>query len=1280
MLFKQVVAMFLAFIFGIQYIVIPELSYAQGANTAPTEQQSSNMENIGYYQQLDYVGTTEDLVNGYPSMFVLPDSQAYPLISIPFIIGEVYEVIPIKNGEKISIKTVKDGGQVGFEVLYNKTFTDLDVKPVKGEKYLVSYVPYQFSDGEVVTYIARAWNVEDLPPVLLNDKGEVISISGDNKDYTRHYFETKFKLDRYVLQNVCPANSKDKTKEDVLSVYEEVTKTDNFNNFVNWYNQNRADNQAQPGWINCYINYVYGLNPEYVAELFTQYAVENKLISPSLVDTGDLVKPELPDTDNNEVSDDLEEESNLDSEDNASVSDEELDESDLLPEEVVQDNAFNTAINFGRDVITAAMDEADEFEDNMFELANNFISNTLDDVSININRNNNRNWEVGSTISNISEDIAGVVNTGITTAGDVINTGITTAGGVANTAITTTPQVLNSVMPLLTASQEQLHQLERRIGEDIDYLIDTSILKIARDALAARFGAVAMGGIRNIPRALIGDVSGNAAGSIRGDDQEGLNIPDNIQMPENINQPSNLEDYDLYAMLQMDKNQNGKITIREMRQAVRENRKNLPIIQRIFNVLSRKDMREARRDRRDYNKNNPIKNNQPTIFMQGVPVNQNNMPSNNTMPGGFGANNLPGTTVGLGSNTMPSGLGGGSVMPVGIAGSTGFSSMTGVSQPGGFSATGMGMGMPPLPPLGTLPEEQREAVEEQLIEQGYEVDFDNPATLDFNRDGVIDEDEIDLAVTLDREGMNVIGRTLNRLTRSSVRQAENAAEEYNGEDEKKNGILGRIFNRDRGGDDSSSPQPQQTQLYYQSMLQQPQIAYPVNLSVTGGGFSSPSFVSTPIINPGSTPGTNLSVTSQSRQVSQEELRAYANNMLELEKLALAIEEGRSGIYARSEQEEMEILRTVENTILIYQRMIEMAVGAFQEDGYYYYQIANTGVRNSNAAGWRSNIINYNLPQIINSLNNNDNIDYNYIRDRIRTIRNNEGLILNSDGTRLLDSGSRIYGNHKWQVTKVPMDNAERQLRQLIRQVNPLLQNALIPGRESVTSSGGDMINLGTGITGVMNNIFSNLRGGVVNPETCPLPLADDMCDVMQDDVQKNPYVHQLLCEKYPDIINTRQNVQLGGSSNWLFFNKYGVNYSSTPIANNNQHDVYLLSKDNGFSVEEYNNGTFQIVFDNHQMKDKQTGRIVVTVNNSQVDGPCWCVVPVQPNCRNINLPTSSSATNGSTSYEPPTGDTGSGWLHVATPPLGWTPNGWVYPPENLSPEEEAYWYWLHDGK
>ena len=1141
MLFRQIVAMFLAFVFGVQYIVIPDLSYAQEANTAPAEQQSSN---IGYYQQLDYVGTTGDFISGYPSMFVLPDSQSYPLISIPFIIGEVYDVIPIKNGEKISIKTIKDGEQIGFELLHNKIFTDLDIKLVKGEKYLISYVPYQFSDGEIVTYIARAWNAEDLPPVLLNDKGEVISISGDDKDYTRHYFETKFKLDRYVLQNVCQADSNDEPKEDVLSVYEKVTKTDDFNSFITWYNQNRADNQAQPGWINCYINYVYGLNPEYVAELFTQYAVENKLISPSLVDTGDLVKPELPDTDNNEVSDDLEEESNLDSEDNASVSDEELDESDLLPEEVVQDNAFNTAINFGRDVITAAMDEADEFEDNMFELANNFISNTLDDVSININRNNNRNWEVGSTISNISEDIAGVVNTGITTAGDVINTGITTAGGVANTAITTTPQVLNSVMPLLTASQEQLHQLERRIGEDIDYLIDTSILKIARDALAARFGAVAMGGIRNIPRALIGDVSGNAAGSIRGDDQEGLNIPDNIQMPENINQPSNLEDYDLYAMLQMDKNQNGKITIREMRQAVRENRKNLPIIQRIFNVLSRKDMREARRDRRDYNKNNPIKNNQPTIFMQGVPVNQNNMPSNNTMPGGFGANNLPGTTVGLGSNTMPSGLGGGSVMPVGIAGSTGFSSMTGVSQPGGFSATGMGMGMPPLPPLGTLPEEQREAVEEQLIEQGYEVDFDNPATLDFNRDGVIDEDEIDLAVTLDREGMNVIGRTLNRLTRSSVRQAENAAEEYNGEDEKKNGILGRIFNRDRGGDDSSSPQPQQTQQgYYPTPTQlgsqstpgtlpqptqtvqdtnsnndrngifsrlfnrggnssqtqqpqQPQITYPVNPSVNysqnqispinpsinGGGFSLPSFTSNPIINPGSVPGTNLGVTSQSRQVSQEELRAYVSNILELEELARAIEEGTSGIYARSEQEEMNILRTIENTILIYQRMLEMAVGAFQEDGYYYYQIANTGVKNSDAARQRRNVMAYYENSITSAINGND---LSTVRRALDSVRCHEGLPHNSG-----NCGAGVYGLHQWQTTKVPMNNAERQLRQLLRQVNPLLQNALIPGRESVPSSGGNVGLFGNLSSGVNTLLFGN--GNNSNSDTsedCSTPCA-----------------------------------------------------------------------------------------------------------------------------------------------------------------------------------------------
>ena len=105
---------------------------------------------------------------------------------------------------------------------------------------------------------------------------------------------------------------------------------------------------------------------------------------------------------------------------------------------------------------------------------------------------------------------------------------------------------------------------------------------------------------------------------------------------------------------------------------------------------------------------------------------------------------------------------------------------------------------------------------------------------------------------------------------------------------------------------------------------------------------------------------------------------------------------------------------------------------------------------------------------------------------------------------------------------------------------------------------------------------------------------------------------------YPDLIDTRQSAQLGGSSNWLFFNKFGVKYSSTPIASDNRYDVYLLSKDNGFSVEGYDNGRFMVTFDNHEMKDKRTGRTVVTVNNSQVDSPCWCVVPVKADCRNIN--------------------------------------------------------------
>jgi hypothetical protein len=952
----------------------------------------------------------------------------------------------------------------------------LDVKPVKGGKYLISYVPYQFSDGEMVTYIARVWDVNTLPAPVVNDKGDVVSIGNNNKDYIRHYFETKFKIDRYVLQNVCTSNSKDDVKEDVLSVYEKVTNSDDFASFVNWYIQNRSDNQAQAGWVNCYINYIYGLNPDFAVELFMQYAVETGLVSPN-TNVNDLVKP---DTGDNDVSDDddvvVEDESTTDGNENSSLEEpvDEEDAANLVPENVVKNSGFTALINIGRDIITASMNEADEFESNMFNLANTFISETLDDVSININRNNSRNWEVGSTSSNIADSLAGVANTGITTAGSVANTGITTAGSVANTGITTTPQVLNSVMPLLTASQEQLHQLENRLGEDIDYLIDTSLLKIARDALAARFGTLAFGGLKSAPRALIGDVSDNANGSIRGSSQGSVNIPDNIQMPGNINEPSYLEDYDLYAMLQMDKNQNGKITIREMRQAVRENRKNLPIIQRIFNVLSRKDMRDARQDRRDYNKNNPIKNGQPTVFSGGVPSNavtssMLNTPSYNTMPNDI---------LGSASSNMPS--------PLNLS--------TPMQQ-----APVMGMGA--LPPLGALSDDQREQVEQQLKDQGYEVDYDNPATLDFNRDGKIDEDEIDLAVSLDRDGMNVVAKTLDRLTNKSNRQAENAAEKYNGDDEKKKGgILGRLFNREGGGETPPvSPQ-------YSGTVNQP------------GSYTQP------------------------------------------------------GVAA----------------------------------GY------NPVILNGQTAGVGT------AQQPVNSL-------------QPSVTPYNEQFV-----------GSGLDG----------------------------FVNAMSGVGESIVSSSLDAI----------NSVTNAIRGGVVNPETCPLPLADDMCEVMQDPVQKNPYVHQLLCEKYPNLIDTRQSVKLGGQSNWLFFDKFGVKYSSTPIASNNLYNVYLLSKDNGFSVEGYNNGRFMVTFDNHEMKNKRTGVTVVKVNNSIVDSPCWCVVPVKPDCRNINLPTSSSATNGSTSYEPPTGDTGSGWLHVATPPLGWTPNGWVYPPENLSPEEEAYWYWLHDGK
>ena len=858
------------------------------------------------------------------------------------------------------------------------------------------------------------------------------------------------------------------------------------------------------------------------------------------------------------------------------------------------------------------------------------------------------------------------MNTGITTTGDVVNTGITTTGSVINTAIETTPQTLTAIMPILVASQEQLHELEDAIGEDINYLIDTSIIKIARDALAARFSTLAFQGVRGIPRALIGDVSSVNLTN----DLESV-IPGNIQMPTDMNFPTNLEDYDLMAAMLMDTNRDGKIRIREMRQAVKANRKSLTIIQRIFNVLSRRDMRQANQIRRDYNKGRIT----PTAYKNGVPVNtamsgQLNQPiypndlgfsGNEMMAGQFNQPFTPGNS-GVSFGGQGSQIGGVQPSIIGANQGTVYPDIIGAEDTQNQGRNGifnrdnnrrsgiLGRGnqqdstvVAPtgsvLTPLGDLSDEQRDAVEEQLIASGYEVDYDNPVTLDFNHDGKIDRDERDLAVKLDREGMNTARSMLSRVTRKPERDSRQTARQYNRDNKDRGRLLGGIGNRNQN--DGNAQWQGGTQIPQPSIQPYPgqtsQFGSPEDVitnQLSGGLLGSGNLNSASL---NQLPGTSASVTSQRGQVSIQELIGYANNMIELEKLAAAIENGTSGIYARSEQEEMNTLKTIENTILIYQRMIEMGVGAHQEDGYYYYQISNTGVRSKEAGNSRVYpIAAYFLKRFINYLNENN---VGAARDQLTYIRCYQGL---PGGQKCgVREGETVYELHQWTTTKVPMNNAERQLRILLRQVNPLLANSLVSGGSNTipTTTGvsiSGLNNLGSGMDGFDNfmsgigsslvsipgDVFERfrgrLRGGVANPETCPLPLADDMCEVMQDDVQKNPYVHQLLCEKYPDLIDTRQSAQLGGSSNWLFFNKFGVKYSSTPIASDNRYDVYLLSKDNGVSVEGYDNGRFMVTFDNHEMKDKRTGRTVVTVNNSQVDSPCWCVVPVKADCRNIN--------------------------------------------------------------
>ena len=537
-------------------------------------------------------------------------------------------------------------------------------------------------------------------------------------------------------------------------------------------------------------------------------------------------------------------------------------------------------------------EELDELENNTFDLANNIVETTLDDVSININRNINRNWEVGSTISDISGDLSGVLNTGITTAGSVINTGITTTGEVINTTIVTLPDVLNTIMDLLVSSQEQLHELERRIGEDIDYLFDTSILNIAREAIATRFGTLAFGGIRSSGQALVGDVSNN-----------------------------NLTDEDVIAMYNMDSNKDGEISIQEMRQSVRNDRKNLPIIQRVFNILTRSDMMQAMQDRRDYNNGN---------------INNNNHVYNPTEDGYF-SNRTDSNTGGsiAGDNDSPN-----------IADNININNANNSS-------------------ISSETNNTNESITEN-INNNSDVDSNSNNLRIGGIVGGTDYGAIDI-------NNDIISEEIGNRTVIEIDETEDSSNE-------------NTFSR--------------------RIVTDPCMDYE---NITN--LIPPDFIQ-----------------------ETKNCNTYLDNMFGLEKLAYAIEKGISNFYVEStEQEEMEMLKNIENTILIYQRLFEMCVGAFPEDGDYYYQIVNTGEMNTGGSWYRSQII-CSIPYLKEDLSNND---LDRVRAGLRDIRCNEGLPY-LDRKAEDCAGGFYYDSHFWEITKFPISQAETQLNQLIPYVNYLL--------------------------------------------------------------------------------------------------------------------------------------------------------------------------------------------------------------------------------------------------
>jgi hypothetical protein len=702
-----------------------------------------------------------------------------------------------------------------------------------------------------------------------------------------------------------------------------------------------------------------------------------------------------------------------------------------------RDNTVNNAAsvlnNTGNNIASMANNGANNLASVINNTQNNITSRTNNrdnnKTSITNNRIDSRESVINNTITsgtsivnNLIDSHETITNNRIDSRESVINNTIVAANNIITSGINTLPDILPTIMPLLTSSQEQLHNFEARVGERIDYLFRTSILRISREAIAARLELVGREGIKGLPKALIGDVSNEIQrGNILVTSDELRNNAINNAINENVNRF--LTDEDLAIALMMDVDKDGTITLQEMRDFAQKDKKNQPLVQRLLGNLTNRDMalyQEAANAYNIYNYNQA----QQRLQAQQSQLNVQPIQQSNPFAMNFNQSNQLTQPTDLSQLIQPS-------QPT---------QPSNLNQPTQPNLGGIPGSINQTPGLNTdnqnkfnidgMSDDELKALIDELKEDGYELDFDNPETLDFNKDGVISDAEKDFAVQYKMDGMNFIQREIARLTGNIRRQAGNAQDDYNSNP---------AYENQPGLGTSDLPYPDAGLPPFPGLVpvdnnQVPGLEnlVPVNTPIPSNQYpinSTPVQSNQPYqVQSGTLANSNITqfISAPSAETDPYKVINYIESMKSLYNLAIGIESGRIAMQS-FEQKDL-ILKQIENAFNIYLYSMQLELKMNPGSNITQIDLSVSG-KDINSVGTRNSAI--------QTLDTIKNVIYRSITSQstMYPINNNINAVKNVQGN--------IYSAHGWKVISEFFDfgTINQKLQSILSQLQPYISNA-----------------------------------------------------------------------------------------------------------------------------------------------------------------------------------------------------------------------------------------------